>query len=355
MAALPVDTKEQRRMKEILRVNCAMCHSIASILQHRYDEQGWFAMVDQMAQTRPLQRGFADALKCFEQALVEQPDYVEALAGTAMVHATRAILGWAPPIELMPTAKRLALSAVAMDESVAEAHFSLAHALHYYDWDWSGAEREYRRAIELNPGLVDAYSQFSNFLAQMGSNEEAIDQVYRALEVDPLDLAANEMLAQVLIFCRQFDSARDQTRKTLELEPTYLAAFYMLANAEAYLGKYEAALEACNQGLRHSADDPYLQATYGWICGKMGRRQEARSVAVRLEQRRNDGYFSASMIGRCYLGLGDIDRSLAWFETAYEERDGLCCFLARWPLVDPVRSDPRFQALLKKMNFPAQG
>ena len=140
-------------------------------------------------------------------------------------------------------------------------------------------------AIDLNPSLVEAHTQLSNFLAQMGRNEEAIVQAKRAVHLDPLDLQANEMLAQVLIYARQFDVALDQIRKLRALDPTYILAFYILAIAHALLGEHEAAMEACIQGLRVSENDPYLLCTYGWICGLMGRRQDTEKVIAKLQQR----------------------------------------------------------------------
>ena len=145
---------------------------------------------------------------------------------------------------------------------------------------------------------------------------------------------------------------RDQARKTLEIDPTYIGGYQLLVVAHIGAGEHEEALNACTRGLKRLTNDRVLLSYYGLVCGMMGRRREAENTVARLQQHRRDGYFPATRIALCYVGLGDIDQALAWLNTAYDERDGLCLYLDRWPLFDPLRADLRFQALLQKMNFP---
>ena len=297
--------------------------------------------------------GFADALTFYGRALAEQPDYPEALSGTSYVYTWQSLIGWADPAEIMPEAKRLALEAMAIDDTVSEAHLSLAQVLHYHDREFAGAEREYRRAIDLNPGSAEPPLQLAHFLTMMGRHDEARAHATLAIQLDPLDLLANWMLAHVNVNSRRFDAALDQLHKVRELGPTFWFAFYDLAVVHGLLGEYDKALSACTEGLTHSKADPFLRSYHGWICGMMGRREEAERIATELEQRRSDGYGSAVQIAWCYVGLRDTDRALEWLTTAVDDRDGLCAFFAHWPVLDPLRSDPRFQALLGKMNFPA--
>ena len=296
--------------------------------------------------------GFARALTFYGRALAEQPDYPEALSGTSYVYAWQSVIGWADPAEIMPEAKRLALEAMSIDDTVGEAHLSLAQVLHYHDREFAGAEREYRRAIDLNPGSAEPPLQLAHFLTMMGRHDEARDHATRAIQLDPLDLLANWMLAHVNVNSRRFDAALDQLHRVRELGPTFWLAFYDLAVMHGVLGEYDKALSACTEGLMHSEADPFLLSYYGWICGMMGRRGEAERIAAQLQQRRSDGYGSAVQIAWCYVGLRDNDRALEWLTTAFDDRDGLCALFAHWPVLDPLRSDPRFQALLKKMNFP---
>ena len=181
--------------------------------------------------------------------------------------------------------------------------------LHFYDWEWSPAERECRRAIELKPGPSDARSVLSLLLAQIGRSEEAIAEATAAIHLDPLDPFANRMLAHVL------------NLSALSLEP----------------------------------DDPASLMSRAWILGTIGRTEEAQDVVSRLERRRREGHFSACLMGVCYLGLGDADTAFKWLNTGCDERDAQCLNLNGYFMFDPLRSDPRFQALLQRMNFPSAG
>ena len=302
---------------------------------------------------RPFTReGFAHALTFYARALAKQSDYPEALSGTSYVYAWQSVIGWADPAEIMPQAKRLALEAMSIDATVGEAHLSLAQALHYHDWEFAGAEREYRRAIDLNPGSAEPQLQLAHFLTMMGRHDEARDHATRAIQLDPLDLLANWMLAHVNVNSRWFDAALDQLHRVRELGPTFWLVFYDFAVLHGLLGEHDRALSACTEGLTHSEADPFLLSYYGWICGMMGRREEAERIAAQLQQRRSDGYGSAVQIAWCYVGLRDNDRALEWLATAFDDRDGLCALFAHWPVLDPLRADPRFQTLLRRMNFP---
>ena len=298
------------------------------------------------------EQGLATALKYLEQALVLQPDYAEAVAGIAETYALQSVVGLVSPKEFMPQARQLALKAVAMDEQLAVGHFVLGLVLHNHDCDWSQAERVYLRAIELDPGLMEAHTWLSLLLSHTGRHEEATARAKSAIQVNPIDPVATNQLATALVFARKYDAACGQCRRILEKEPTLSAAHYNLANALMYLGKYDEALNACAQALKHLPNEPYTLSAYGWLCGVIGRRQEAENIVARLQQRRSEGYCSALVLAQCYVGLGDTDRAIEWCETAYDDRDGFSPWMGHWPSLDPLRSDPRFQALLRKMNFP---
>ena len=152
---------------------------------------------------------------------------------------------------------------------------------------------------------------------------------------------------------RQFDAAKEQARKILELEPTYAPAYWALAYAHEGLGEYEDVCAVCRAGGVNTDAGALMLSTYVLACTKLGHNREAQDVLERLLRKRRDGYFSAFQIGLCYFGLGDVDRAIDWMKRAHDERDGMCTSLNVHPPFDPLRSDPRFQALLKKMNFPA--
>ena len=296
--------------------------------------------------------GYGKAFDYLKQALVEQPDYAEALAMTAWVYVWQSILGWAPPNELMPKARDLARRSLALDGGLTDAHGAVAAGLFWYEWDWSGAEREFRVSTELNPGAPDPHTNLSYLLAQMGRSEEAIAEAQKAVHLDPLDLHTQRLLADHFVSARQFDVALDRARRVVELEPAYVPAYWVLVQALGGLGEYEEILNECRQGRTYAEDDTLLEAFQGWACGKLGRRQEAERILAGLLRRRTEGYFSAVLIALCYEGLGDIEQACEWMVRACDDRDGMCVSLNVSFVVDPLRADPRFQDLLRRMNFP---
>ena len=298
--------------------------------------------------------GYAEALEYFEKALSEQHNYAEALAGMAWVYGWQSMMGClAPPKVLMPRAKDAVLRALKIDDGAPMAHLVLAELHLYYDWDWPRAEGEYRRAVALNPGFADAHTNYCLFLAIMGRSEESIAGAQRAISLDPIGLHPHRMLSVALRAARRYSDAEQEAERTLELDPSFVPAYWELVTARAELGEPERVLEACERGRNYSPEDPTLMSWHGWACGKVGRRQQAEGLLMELKQRRQDGYFSAALIAGCYVGLGDVNQAVDWLQVAYDERDGQCLFVGKsW--FDPLHPDPRFQALLRRMNFPQQ-
>ena len=291
------------------------------------------------------------ALTYFQKALSKDPEYAEALANTAWAYAWQAILGWAPPKTLLPKAKDAVVKALALDDGVAEAHRVLGGLLYYFEWDWSRAESALRRALELQPGLF-AHTELAHFLSSMGHREEAILHGREAVRLDPLGPHAHRTLSFSLTMARQFDEGLEVARKALELEPSYVPANWAIAFAHAGLGNHADVVRACQEGRIHAAEDTILQAWQGWADGKLGERQEGRSVLGQLEQRRREGYYPAILMAICCEGLGDTSQAIDWVIRAEDDRDGLCWTLNQWFVFDPLRDDPRFKALLRRMNFP---
>ena len=289
----------------------------------------------------------------YTEALALEPAYAQAQAGIAWVQALRApmSLGAAPHV-IMPEAKESALKALRLDETVADAHAALAFILHYYEWDWASAEREYRRALELNPGDADARSQYAVMLGQLGRADESGTEARTAVEADPLSPMSRLVLVVSLTMARRFDAAIAEAQVAIELDPGIPLLHQCLAWGLAGLGRYDEAVEACRQATILAPGEPHPQANLGWACGLAGRGQEALTILTDLERRRRHEYIGGYLLAWASVGLGDDDRAISWLEQAVEDGDGLVPYLNTIFFFDPLRADSRFQALLRRMNFP---
>ena len=292
------------------------------------------------------------SLECFAQAVSEEPAYAQAHAGIAMVYAVSAVLGSVAPQGVMRKAREAALHALDLDETVADAHAAVGLVLNYHDWDWLGAEREYRRALELNPGDTQARTYHAMLLGCEGRADAAIAEARQAVELDPLNLFSNYALALVFVCARRFDAAIKQSHVTIELSPNFYLSYCSLAWAAAATGQYREAVAALRQAVVYAGGDLFSQGYLGWALGLAGEREEAQEILSRLKQRRTQGYFSAYLIAVVLVGLGEHDQAVEWLLKASEDRDGLLPFLKESASFDPIRSDPRFQDLIRRMNFP---
>ena len=260
----------------------------------------------------------------------------------------------AAPHTVMPKAKEAALRALALDETAADAHLVLAYVLHYYEWDWAGAEREYGRALELNPGDAQTRTAYAGLLADTGRVDEAVAEARFAVERDPVSALPRFSLAQVFVAARRFEEAIAVAHAAIELDPSFPSSYQALGWGLVGLGRYDEAVEACRQQVIVAPGDPMAQAGHGWALGLAGRKQEALTILEDLERRRSESYVGDSLLAGVCVGLGDHDRAISWLQKAAEERDGLMTFVNSLLVSDPLRSDPRFQALLQRMHFPAE-
>ena len=291
-------------------------------------------------------------LERFTQALALEPTYAQALAGIAQVQTLRAMLSFSSPHTVMPEAKESALKALAFEETVFDAHSALAVVLHYYEWNWAGAEQAYRRALELGPGDTFARSHYGVLLGQLGRADESVTEGRAAVGRDPVAPFSRFMLALILMMARRFDSAITEAQAAIELESGYHPFHWGLAWALAGVARYDDAVAACRQATIVAPGDPGPRALLGLMLGLAGRSQEALTILADLERRRTKEYVGGVLLAYVSLGLGDHVQAISWLQQAAEERDGLITYLNTLFLFDPLRSDPRFQALLRKMNFP---
>jgi len=293
------------------------------------------------------------AIQYFETAIKKEPSYAPGYAGLADCYVLYSSARLGPPNAGYPKAKAkaAALKAVELDDSLAEAHYVLARVLENYEWDWKGAEREYQGALELNSSLALAHQYYGAFLSKMGRHEEAIAEGKRALELDPLSVPISNSLGTRLLVARHYDQAIYQYRKTLEMDPNFFLARRNLGLSYISKGMLQEGILQLEKAVSLSAD-PITLAQLAHAYAVAGKRTQAEKLLAQLQAESKKSYVFPSTIALLYVGLGEKDRALAWLEKAYAERDPELGGLKVSPEFDPLRSDPRFQDLLRRMNFP---
>ena len=291
-------------------------------------------------------RGFEQAIDCFQQAIAKDPNYARAYAGLADSYALLSGYTQAPQTESMPKARAAALKALELDEGLAEAHTSLALITENYDWDWKSAEKEYRRAIELNPDYATAHQWYAEFLSWQGRFDEAFAESERARQLDPLSLIIATDNAAILVYSRQYDRAIAQCRTVFEMEPNFPRA-HLVVGAYVEKGQYTDALA----NLAHWEDGPWTLAWQAYIYSRAGQLPQARSALEKLQQLYRRQQIGPDPILWAYVGMSDKDEAFAWFEKAYAEHSNLLTSLKVNPAFDPLRSDPRFQDLMRRVRL----
>ena len=292
------------------------------------------------------------SIEYFNQAIDKDPRFALAYAGLAdsyVVPANRLA-----PRETMPKAKAAAIQALALDETLAEAHASLGRVLAVFDWDWTNAEKEYKRAIELNPRYATAHQWYGGYLSVMGRSDEAIAERERALELEPLSLVINFELGLSYYHARDYDKAIGQFQKTLELDQTFPAVHSYLPAAYEQKGMYKEAIAEFRQSipLANGSESTISKAGLGHVYAVTGRKGDAAILLDGLKETFAREYLPASNIAMIYAGLDEKDQAFTWLDKAYEQRAFQLQWInldARW---DNLRSDPRFQDLLRRIGLP---
>ena len=294
--------------------------------------------------------GFRQAAECFQQAIDKDPNYARAYAGLADTFALMSTWYLGPHNELMPKARAAALRAVELDEGLADAHTSLALIEENYDYDWPGAEKEFRRAIQLNPQYATAHQWYAEFLSWQGRFDEAFVESAQARQLDPFSLIIATDYALIFYYSRQYERAIEQCRSVLELDPAYDHARWDLFSSYWQLGRYDEAISEFNR-LKARGEDPGMWVVEATIYWRLGRAAEARRALAKVEQiagSRPDRY--PFLVG-AYLGTDRKDRAIEQLEKAYADHSPLVPQIKVEPMYDPIRSDPRFQDLLRRARL----
>jgi tetratricopeptide (TPR) repeat protein len=287
----------------------------------------------------------------FQKAADLDPNYALAYAGLADAYAFLASsTGGLPPRETYPQAKAAAMRALEIDERLAEAHTSLGFCHLMYDWDFERAEREFKRAIKLNPAYANAHDGYGFYLKATGRHEEAILESKRAQRLDPLSLFAGVSLAWAYYFSRQYDGAVKQARKALEMDPRFDFAHWIIGVAYIQQKRLDEAIAVLNQAVILTGGSLTHLAHLGCAYALAGQREEARQVLEDLEEMARHKYVSAYYFALIQMGLNDDERMYEWLARAVEERAGFMAFINAEPLFDHLRSEPRFVNLVQQIK-----
>jgi serine/threonine-protein kinase len=291
------------------------------------------------------------AIELFHQAIEEDSNYAMAYVGLADSYNLLTIYGDARPLDTYPRAKAAATKALVVNETLAEAHNSLAYVYERYDWNWNAGEAEFKRALELNPNYATGHFWYGELLMYSGRSEESIREMKRALELDPVSLIINTSLGYAYFMARQFDQALAQLHETLEMDPNFAVAHLILG--KVYLAKHQfsRAIDELKKARELSGDAVVEVGQLAVAYATAGKLEEAKGILEELKARSQKQYVSSYWIGRVFGAVGDVDRLFELWNKAYEERTEWLIEIKSDPSLVPYQLDPRYKTILKKMGF----
>ena len=293
------------------------------------------------------------AIEYFQSAIREDPNYAPAYAGLADCHNALGSVqfGTGPPMEARRRAEEAAAKALEIDPALTEAHCVLGYVKHF-NWDWEAAEPQFKRAIELNPNYAHAYSFYAGYLMSRGRVEESLAASNRARELDPFSLSISVQRGFMLGNARRYDEAIEQLRRVIAMDPNHYQAYWILGHIYAFNGQHDEAVAASEKSVALSGRAPAALGMLGLMYGLAGRKGEATQVLNELLELNERRYVTPAALAYVYVGLGDKDRAFVWLEQAYQERSNYIAYLKVNPIVDSLRSDPRFADLVRRVGLP---
>ncbi|MBZ5615751.1 MAG: winged helix-turn-helix domain-containing protein [Acidobacteriia bacterium] len=291
------------------------------------------------------------ALDYFQQSLENDPTYAEGYVGLADSLNSLGYYNAMPPREAFPKAKGAAIRALQLDDSLGEAHAALGVIKRDFEWDWPGAAKEFKRALELNAGHADAHNWYATLFNMLGRPEDALKAKAAALELDPLSLSVNTDLGRTFYFARQYDRAVEQFQKTMEFDPNFGITYLWLGEVFEQQGLLDKAISHLEKGVGIAGGSPYALAKLGHGFAMVGSCDEARAVLNQLRELSSQRYVSPYDIAMIHVGLQENDEAFSWLQKAFEQRSLWLGYLNVEPQLDPLRSDRRFHELLRRIGL----
>lgn len=297
------------------------------------------------------QEGITEAIRYFEESIAEDPGYAPAYTGLADSYSLQLDYRNVAVDDGFARAMGYARQALALDDSLAEAHASLAWALFIYRWDWEESRREFVRAIELDPRYATAHQWYAFWHAAHGRFDEALVEAHTALELDPASVAVRRSVGWVYYYARRFEPAREHLTRAIAMNPVAEENYWILGVILSQLAEWPEAERILREGLTFAELGTYTLATLGYVLARSGRRAEAEEILSGLEARARTEYISPVAFATLHIGLGHLEAALDWAERIHAERRGWVVYLQVNPMLDPLRQEPRFRALVEKMGF----
>ena len=300
------------------------------------------------------EEGFYKAIEYFQQAAEKDPSYGLAYAGVADSYV---LLGWnsyLPPKDAFPKGKAAAMEALRLEPELSEAHTPTAAGLWLHDWKWPEAEKEFERSVALNPCYPTANHWYAEYLMTMGRHDEAIARMKKSQELDPLSLIISVAIGWTYYMARRYEDAVQQIRRTFELDPNYPVANWVLGLVLRKMGRFDEAIAEGEKGVRASGGSPLIRASLAQSFGAAGKTKEARKILDDLTILAKQKYVAPYFLAGIYVGLGDEERATEFLEKSYEEHSHWLIYLHLDPGMDGLRSNLRFQELLRRVGLPLQ-
>jgi TolB-like protein/DNA-binding winged helix-turn-helix (wHTH) protein/Flp pilus assembly protein TadD len=297
--------------------------------------------------------GFLKGREYFERAIEKAPDYAPAYAGLAETYNRLCGYSVIAPNECFPKARQAARKALELDDQLAEAHATLGAIKHFYDWDFAGAEKDFRRAVEINPSNAEAHQLYSYYLSAMGRFDESLAEMRRAYELDPLSIEKINGIGEIYYFQRQYDRAVAEFQKVLEMDANSSLTYWEIGRALSDKGAFDEAIPAIQKSISLLGNDPPDELLeLARAHARAGQSAEARKILGEVKRLSEQKHTSQAVIAAVHAALGEKEEAFEWLEKAYARRDYLLVMLKIDPMFDPLRTDLRFVELMRRVGLP---